>query len=242
MTRFLNLAGVVFALSTLGFSQTPVKFRISFVVVPQSDSPVKIIGIERRTGATSPVATVENGSSKPVKAVTVMLAVAAPKGCSPEEHQPVMVISNSGPDSFDYSAQEIAPQQRAVLRGVDIIASAAGHAPALKSRYLQVQLGVSKVVFTDGTSWTASTNGQVFSLANLQADAANCSDWPWIPAAFDNFQGKMMIGHASTGKQGTHVDTEAEWHPQPAPPSRQLPTRYSVDCETRDTAIYCELP
>jgi hypothetical protein len=245
--RLLSLVAITVAFSAVGSAQTPVKSVVSFLAVTQSDSPVRVLGVERPTGASSPMVTVENASPKPVKAVRVALAIVAPRGCSPEKHPAVIVVSNSGPDSLDYSNGEIAPQQRAVLRGVDIVGSAFGAAAQLKSRYLQVQLGVVAVQFADGTSWRwrdqpEQRTPDVFSPEQLEADSGECSQWPWIPNALDNVQGKVTIGWAGAGQNGLHVDSESERHPKPDPASRVLPTRYSVSCETKETGAYCELP
>lgn len=245
--RLVRLVAIITLLSTAGSAQTPVRFIVSFLAATQSDSPVRVLAVERRTGASSPVVTVENVSPKPVKAVRVALAIVVPRGCSLEEHPAMIVVSNSGPDSLDYSNSEIAPQQRAVLRGVDLVGAVFGSVAQLKSRYLQVQLGVIAVQVVDGTSWRWRDQAEqrlpdVFSPEQLQADSAECSHWPWIPNALDNVQGKVTIGWADAGKDGLQVDTESEWHPKPDPPSRVLPTRYSVSCETMETGAYCELP
>jgi hypothetical protein len=126
------------------------------------------------------------------------------------------------------------------------VGSTAGSAAQLKSRYLQVQLGVIAVQFVDGTSWRRTHAEQklpdVFSPEQLEGDAGECSQWPWIPNALENVQGKLTLGWAGAGQNGLVVDDESEWHPKPDPPSRVLPTRYSVSCGTRETGAYCELP
>lgn len=244
--RLISLVAIITLLSKPGSAQTPVRFMVSFVAATQSDSPVRVLGVERRSGTSSPMVTVENVSPKPVNAVTVALAIAAPRGCSPEQHPVSIDVIDSGPDSLHYSSSEIEPQQRAVLRGVDIVGSTAGYAAQFKSRYLQVQLGVIAVQFADGTSWRRNRAEQklpdVFSPKQLEADASECPQWTWIPNALENVQGKLTLGWAGAGQNGLRVDDESEWHPKPDPPSRVLPTRYSVSCETREIGAYCELP
>ena len=220
-------------------SDSPVRFMLSFVAVAQPEAPVRVLGIERRTGALSPFVTVENVSAKTVKALTVGLAIAAPEGCSPAKHAPVFVTSNSGPDSLVYSKAEIASQQRVVLRAVDMVSSAASTVLEIESRYVQIQLGVTSVQFVDGTTWQRTSSSQEpFAPEILNSDSANCAKWPWIPSALDSLRRGLKVKREGNGR----VDTDTEWNPKPFPPTRPFATRYSVTCEASEASAICDVP
>jgi hypothetical protein len=157
------------------------KLRVAVVVTNNPQSPVSILGLKTEPAQADLAVIIKNESSKVVEAVRVEAATATPDGCSPIRHPPIVSTqSDGGRDSLD-ARFEIPPHGTAKLRAVGLH-SQAWQASALQSLYLQIQLGVTKVEFSDGTSWSRGDTG-VFDPKLLESDALNCrgSSFPTQP-------------------------------------------------------------
>jgi hypothetical protein len=167
------------------------------------------------------VVRIENASSKTVVAVLVLTAIAAPEGCSRIAQRPFFIQESDGrKDSLDASL-EIPPHSAARLRSTGLY-SRASSVRTMKSRYLQIQLGVARVKFKDGTSWTSVEfeKSNVFDPALLQVDSAKCAYWPWIDGMLDNVQ-------------QVHVSAA----PQDFAPAQAA--RYTFFCEVKGNTAFC---
>ena len=198
----LRFLAVLFVLPYAAFAQdsSTVRVAVAVVVAAQPDAPVHVVSIERQTlpmpvaqFEPDPLVTVENASSRPVVAVQVLTATAAPNGCSPAPQNPMFSQKGGGNDSLD-ARVEIAPHSMAKLRAVGLY-SEAQKTTAMKSRYLQVQLAVQRVEFADGTSWVRPVSERI-DRGLLQVDSGKCADWPWIEGRFGSVDSIKLSGPA----------------------------------------------
>jgi hypothetical protein len=173
MARLVCCVLLLLSLSAITFSQQAAKITVAVVVTNNSESPVRILGIKTEAGVTDLSVVIRNDSSRLVRAVTVDVATVAPDGCSSVRHAPIFSTHSAGNDSLD-SRLEIPPQSTAKLKAVGLHSEAL-KAGVFKSSYLQVQLGVRRVEFSDGTSWTRENTG-LFDPKLLEQDALNCRD------------------------------------------------------------------
>ena len=173
MAKLVCCAVLLLSLSAIALSQETAKITVAVVVTNNPESPVRILGIKPEPGQTDLSVVIRNDSSRLVRAVTVDVATAAPERCSSFPHAPMFSTHSAGNGSLD-ARLEIPPQQTAKLKAVGLHSEAL-KAGVFKSSYLQVQLGVTRVEFSDGTVWTRENTG-LFDPKLLEQDVPNCRD------------------------------------------------------------------
>jgi hypothetical protein len=220
MSRMLIVVLLISASACAAFAQNTTKITVELVVTNDSDSPVQIMGIASVAGDTELFVSVRNISSRAVKAVKVSTATAAPEGCSSGGHEPIFATSNAGDDSLD-ARLEIAPSATVKLKGVGLHAEAL-HAKELQSRYLQVQLGVEKVEFADGSTWTRKTTG-IFDPRLLAEATVHCPEWKLNNGMLDQLE-SVVISPAGRS-DGPQADRPR--------------MSYDFSCEVSGSKAYC---
>jgi hypothetical protein len=139
--------------------------RFSLYAPPQKDSPVQIVGFRNNRSVIQFV--LSNASDKAVAAVLIGHADIAPLGCSSTlSENPHDLLKHSGAAGFKVS---LPPHGKSVAgrAGVFMIGKGASpinpHWPRMfvdtarwaNASYMQLQFGVTGVLFEDGTAWPA---------------------------------------------------------------------------------------
>jgi hypothetical protein len=177
------LAFLVFAVGAPTLEQQ-VKVHVHTVAAAQQDAPVRVIAVILWPDRPQPLnpnivgVVLENVSTTPVVSVELSSETAAPHECS--SHRRTFTAA-SGPDAASvYIEPGTKVQHWTGVANPHVVVSASLW---LKSRYLQAQIGVSQVDFSDGTSWKRweqrTQERGVFDLDLLRADSVKCSAWQW---------------------------------------------------------------
>lgn len=178
----------------------------------QEDPPVHIVGFENSRSEVRFV--LSNSSDKTVASVRVVLLLFLPPGCATKSQYEW--LSSSGRRYAGRWEVSVAPHGRAVLspaavpprlvgvervvhsHGEAVVSPAAVHYPKIlihdaqrwAAPYVQVQLGISRVYFQDGSTWPvpvdAHSDGlQPFDPELVKSASSNCADAANVATALD---------------------------------------------------------
>lgn len=139
---------------------------ITFYAPAQKDSPVRIIGFRHDESEIQFL--LSNASDKEVAAVLIGRVDIAPRGCTPEppsdDYWPVKNVSAGGfKVAIGSHGNGVAARAGIFLIGTPPPSPGYPHWPKqaveiarwAKAEYMQVQLGITGVLFKDGTAWPA---------------------------------------------------------------------------------------
>jgi hypothetical protein len=163
-----------------------IQVRVHTLAAARQDAPVRVIRLVLWPDRAQPFnpnivsVVLQNDSTKRVASIDLASETAAPEGCVPHPHRQSF-STGSGPYPVD-----VAPGEEVqVLTGVAAPTHAVSTSLWVKSRYVQVQVGVARVDFVDGSSWKRweqqkeKHEGPIFDLSQLQFDSYNCTTWRW---------------------------------------------------------------
>ena len=143
---------------------------ISLVAAIQPECPLAVSGIEMPAHNRAYGATVFNSSKVKVTEYEVRWIAAAPPGCSSKPKARPSVLSRTVNAIVAPNASNTSPASRVETDQLEKIADDLGTA------YLQVQVGVAKVRFENGSSWQAENDGEIFTDSLLKEDSDKCQE------------------------------------------------------------------
>jgi len=151
----------------------PLVLTISIYAPEQKASPVHIVGFRYKDDAIEIV--LDNRSSKTVVGVEIVGTESAPSGCSPQVTQP------SAETGGGAGQVKIPPHRTAVTLPINSPFSPPSLVRAARdsqTAYLQIQAGLVKVDFEDGSTWSPYTEIPMtpFDPSLVEAEAGTCSN------------------------------------------------------------------
>lgn len=179
MKSFLFVA-IALACGSPAFAQD-LKVRVHTVAAANQDSPVRVLALvlwPEHPESNNPYiigVVLKNLSTKAVVSVDFTGQAGAPRGC------------NTQPGHFAVGSGSTAEQEIVYIEpgtttrhwtGVADPHWAVSTSLWLKSAFIQVQVGIDRVGFSDGTSWTRS-DAKPLDPNPLEADRSECSEWRW---------------------------------------------------------------
>jgi hypothetical protein len=177
MKRLFLFLALILSISRISFAQE-VTLRIHTIAAAGQDSPVRVVQLmlwPNPPDSYSPAVIgvmVHNFSDKKVVSARIESWLRAPGGCTA---QPASFSGGGGGTESVY----LEPGAEARLWSFPAdphIAVSAG--VWTRSTFIQVQIGVGAVNFSDGTSWHL-TNNKALDPGQLESDSESCRDWAW---------------------------------------------------------------
>lgn len=183
-------------------------FGVNVVVVPQSDSPVRIrqINIGEGENADSPEIIVENLTSKPIHYVAFSTWIAQPRNCYDESRIPRDPVEHrayfSNPPLLPHEAKKVDSVDPGFLDPALPLKDLLLHAPTPTVGYAQVQVAVERVEFLDPHSnrptWDRqhSLRGKAlpaFDAELYKQDRPDCGKWQAVVPRLRSMVGTEIL-------------------------------------------------
>jgi hypothetical protein len=171
--------------------------RIHVVAAAHQDAPVQVSKLILWPDYPEPHnptiigVVLENASKKLVVSVDLTSVTQAPPDCITRPTRRFVIGSNSDPRSLYIEPGTTVQSWTSVAEPNHAVSASLW----LTSRFVQVQIGVARVEFADGSYWQWSESG-VFEAPLRLADNRECSVWQW-PDALNS-----MIAHWNNSQTG----------------------------------------
>ena len=168
MRRVLLLFLVLYAGPHILHGKGHNTLEISLVAAMQPECPLSVSGIEMLPHNKGYGARVSNSSKLKVTEYEIHWIAAAPPGCSPKAEARPTVLSRAVHATIAPNDSATSPASRVQTTELAKIAGDLGTA------HLQVQVGVARVRFENGSFWQADSDDEIFAPSLLKQDSDKC--------------------------------------------------------------------
>jgi hypothetical protein len=169
----------------------------------KSGSPLEITSVKQTASDLLSVVDLKNNSGKIVTRFQLGWLVAVPEGCSASPADPI--VATAPPDRVTIPPGGTAQTKDYRLETAALVSRAKSDGIVL----LNVQVGVVKIEFADGSSWETPVQGNLFMPDELQFEKKKCNGGKLRPEALTSDCGKRPMTDPLADPLSTRSPTEA---------------------------------